>query len=331
MIRLAITTGFFILASPAFSQEPQGAITGTVNEINGNVADATVEAKNIETEVVYSVITDAEGFTLSQLPAGTYEISVPPLGWRTERFVQPDVLVEPGQTVRMDIELVRGNLGVIGDDLAFLAIRNKYSGLQGEAPRTADGKPDLSGVWQGDVDPKQAVPDLLPWAAAEMELRNANFHRDFPGAACLPDPVPIWPVIYRFVQTPSMLVQIYEYQPGYRQVFLDGRAHPEDLEPTWMGHSIGTWQGDTLVVETVGFNDRSWLVNGYPHTDQLRVIERFSRPDLAHLRVDVTMEDPGALATPWDLHMVWRLAPGEEVLEFICNENNLYFDNIGTR
>jgi hypothetical protein len=131
MIRLAITTGFFILASPAFSQEPQGAITGTVNEINGTVADATVEAKNIETEVVYSVITDAEGFTLSQLPAGTYEISVPPLGWRTERFVQPNVLVEPGQTVRMDIELVQGNLGVIGDDLAFLAIRNKYSGLQG--------------------------------------------------------------------------------------------------------------------------------------------------------------------------------------------------------
>ena len=75
--------------------------------------------------------TDAEGFTLSQLPAGTYEISVPPLGWRTERFVQPNVLVEPGQTVRMDIELVQGNLGVIGDDLAFLAIRNKYSGLQG--------------------------------------------------------------------------------------------------------------------------------------------------------------------------------------------------------
>ena len=292
MIRYRISIGLLLLVSTALAQEPHGTITGTVNDADGAVADATVEAKNITTEEVYSAVTDNEGFTLSQLPAGTYEISVPPLGWRTVRYVQADVFVQAAQTLRLDIQLVKDNLGVIGDDLAYLTVRNKYADLTGPTPRTADGKPDLSGVWQGNFDPNPEPPDALPWAVELVEQREATFLKDAPPASCLPNSIPINPTIYKFVQTPALLMEIFEFQPNYRQVFLDGRTHPEDLEPTWTGYSIGTWEGDTLVVETVGFNDLSWLPDGYPHTEGLRIIERISRPDLAHLHFDVTFEDP---------------------------------------
>jgi hypothetical protein len=327
---MRIVAAFALLTVPAlsFSQERWGAITGVVRSGDA-VADATVEAKNMATGVVYSTTTEVDGFALSRLPPGTYEIAVPPLGWRTERFVQSEVAVGAGETVRLEIELTLANQGVLGDDLGFLAVRNQLTGVEGEVPRTAEGRTDLSGVWHGNVDPNEAVAELLPWAAEELAVRTANAFRDMPTAVCLPSPTPVWPTIYRFVQTPTMLVQLFEFQPGYRQVFLGGREHPEDIEPSWMGHSIGWWEGDTLVVDTVGFNDRSWLWNSAPHTEQLHVVERFSRPTLGELRVDVTMEDPGALAAPWQLHLRWRLAPGEEVLEYICNENNLYSDNIG--
>ena len=328
MTRNRISIALFLLVSTAFAQEPQGTITGTVSDADGTVADATVEAKNMATGTAYEAISDRDGFTLSQLPAGTYEVSVPKLGWRTERYVQSDVPVQAGQTLRLDIQLVKDNLGVIGDDLAFLTIRNKYAGLTGPTPRTADGKTDLSGVWQGNFDPDPEAPAALPWASAVVEERMTNHFRDMPPASCLPDPIPINPVMYKFIQTPSLLLQLFEFEPKYRQVFSDGRTHPEDLDPTWMGHSIGKWEGDTFVVETIGFNDSSWLPDGYPHTERLRVIERFSRPDLAHLNVDVTIDDPGTFTTPWQLHMVWELAPGEEILEFICNENNKYHENI---
>lgn len=318
---------FLFMAAAASAQPPAGTIAGTVS-IDEPVAHATVEATLVETGQVFSAVTGVDGFEITGLPPGIYEVAVPPLGWKTLRFVQSDVAVEPGQTVELDIELEPGNLGILGDDLAYVAVRGKYADLEGETPRTAEGRPDLSGVWQADVDPDEAVPDMLPWAAEELERRNANFHVESPEAACLPGPTPIWPTIYRFVQTPSIIAQLFEYQPGYRQIFMDGRGHPEDLDPTWMGHSIGRWEGDTLVVDTIGFNDRSWLWNGAPHTEALHVIERFTRVDLATMRLEVTMEDPGALAAPWQLAMTWRFAPGEEVLEYICNDNNLYFDNI---
>jgi hypothetical protein len=328
MRSLPLSTLPFLFAIPICAQTPSGSIIGTVI-IDGPVADATVEAKHSGTGTVYSTTTDNDGYELNGLPSGVYEVAVPPLGWRTKRFVETDVAVQSGETVQLDIHLEQQNLGVIGDDFAYVAIRNKYSELQGETPRTADGRPDLSGVWQGDVDPNEATPDLLPWAAEETDRRNANHRAENPEGACLPGPTPVWPTIYRFVQTPSIIVQLFEYQPGFRQIFVDGRDHPDDLDPTWMGHSVGQWDGDTLVVDTVGFNDRSWLWNAYPHTSQLHVVERFTRLDLATMRVDVTIEDPGALTTPWNLHLTWRLAPSEEVLEYICNDNNLFFENIG--
>jgi hypothetical protein len=111
--------------------------------------------------------------------------------------------------------------------------------------------------------------------------------------------------------------------PGHRQVFLDGRSHPEDLQPTWMGHSVGKWEGDTLVVDTVGFNDKTWLsLETSPHTEKMHLTERFRRPDLGHLEVELIIADPEAYAKPWIMKRVSDLAPNEEVQEFICTENN---------
>ena len=311
-------------AAPALA----GTIRGTLRDYDGPVANATVQARNVKTGALHETKSDQSGYTLSDLPPGTYEIAVPPLGYRTDRFVKKDVRVSARQPLELDIELTKGNLGVVGDDVAYLEVLNKYAGIDGAAPRTASGKPDLSGVWLGNLDPDQTAPDLLPWAAKEFEARLANNLKDMPAAFCLPTPVQITPVLYKFVQTDSLLVQIIEDVPSVRQVFLDGRPHPKDLDPTWAGHSIGHWEGDTLVVETVGFNDLSWLINGAPHTEQMRVIERFRRPDLGHLNLDVTIEDPGAFKAPWDMHMVWTAAPGEEIGEYVCNENNDYRENI---
>ena len=148
--------------------------------------------------------------------------------------------------------------------------------------------------------------------------------KDQPSAQCLPMGVLLLtPILNKIVQTPRLLVVLQEVTAGFRQVFLDGRDHPKDLEPTWNGHSIGQWRGDTLVVETVGYNDRGWLDGaGHPRTARLRVIEEYQRPDLGHLEIKTTFDDPGAYAKPWTAKQVADLAPNEEIQEFLCNENN---------
>jgi len=118
---------------------------------------------------------------------------------------------------------------------------------------------------------------------------------------------------------------LFEFVGGFRQIFLDGRKHPADPDPTWLEHSIGRWEGDTLVIDTIGVNDRSWLPAFLPHTEMLHVIERYRRPDLAHLNIDVSIEDPGTFTKPWQLHMVWTLAPREQIEEAVC-ENNKYIE-----
>ena len=110
---------------------------------------------------------------------------------------------------------------------------------------------------------------------------------------------------------------LFEDVPGFRQVFVDGRSHPADPNPAWLGHSVGRWDGDTLVIDTVGFNDRSWLLV-YPHTDQLHMIERYRRPEYGRLEIVVVFEDPGAFTRPWTMNLIWYLAPREELIEFVC-------------
>lgn len=316
-----------------FAQADRGSITGTLSDPDGVVVNATVQAKHAMTGKVYTTTSAAMGrFTLKDLPAGTYEIRVPQLGIRTAPYVKQDVVVAVGKMASLDIMLARFNLGVVGDDGAYLALRNKYAGVTGAAPRTRDGKPDLSGVWSAGVDPNPEAPSMLPWADAEWKKRVATDFRDSPGSLCLPhDATPSIPLLYKIVQTPSLIVLLFEIEPHYRQIFLDGRAHPKDADPTWNGHSIGKWEGTSLVVDTTGFNDKTWILwpANLPHTEMLHVTERYRRLDFGHVTLDLTVDDAGTFTKPVERHVTWALVPGEEILETICNENNKYAENAG--
>jgi hypothetical protein len=154
-----------------------------------------------------------------------------------------------------------------------------------------------------------------------------NNSKDYPGGFCLPaNAAPITRAFpYKFVQTPSLIVVLHESDtPGVRQIFLDGRGHPADMNPTWEGHSIGHWEGDTLVIDTAGYNDKSWLsLTGIPHTEKLHTVEHIRRPDFGHIEVEIVMEDSGAFTSPWKRTFTATLASAdEEILEFICGENN---------
>ena len=207
-------------------------------------------------------------------------------------------------------------------------------------PKLPDGKVDLSGVWTGGGDgsiqrllkPGELDSIMLPWAKKLYAERNAKDGQD-PYFSCMPGgPVRITGGFgWRLVQHPTTnSTHIFMLQEGnahtYRQIFLDGRKHPEDPSPTWYGHSIGRWEGDTLVVDTIGLNDRFWLdTGGTPHTEQLHLVERWTRPDFNTLRRDVTVEDAGAFTKPFTVTFTAKLAtPDSEIMEYICIENNQY-------
>ena len=210
-------------------------------------------------------------------------------------------------------------------------VLNNKAVPHGPAPRTRDGNPDLSGIWNPDrhfiydistaLAPGETLP-LQPWAA---ELTKKRMSKDDPEANCLPTGVPrLAPYPWKIVQTPTLIVFLFEGNiHSYRQIFLDGRGRPKDLEPTWYGDSLGHWEGDTLVVDTVGFNDKFWFdFAGHPHTEKLHITERYRRPDLGHLESEVTIDDPGAYTRPFVMHGRFPLQTDTEILEYVCNENN---------
>jgi hypothetical protein len=250
--------------------------------------------------------------------------------------------------------------------------------LNGPTPRTADGRPDFSGLWEiylgsiavapvpGSPSPSRSQqdgdgadqlglsrnepppdpdappratffdigahipggPPFRPWAKELRAERMADNQKDNPDANCLPmgymqlhgHPQP-----RKIVQTPDLLVILYEGNSGLRQIFMDGRPLPEvneDLQPWWYGYSVGHWEGDTLVVESVGFRDDGWLdVYGSPLTDRGRLIERFRRPDFGHMEIDVTIDDPKAYTQPFTVRVSHQVLLDSELIEFICNEN----------
>lgn len=197
----------------------------------------------------------------------------------------------------------------------------------GPTPHMPDGKPDFSGVWTpGPNFFAMGQPPLQPWADALYKERRANLSKDDPEGHCLPAGVPrLSPFPYKIVQTPTLIVYLDEGNVhSYRQFFLDGRGHPKDMDPLWMGDSIGKWDGDTLVVDTVGFNDKTWLNGqGLPHSEELHVVERFRRPDLGHLEIEVTMEDPKAFLKPYTFKRTHTLLTNWEIHEYVCNEFNV--------
>ncbi len=312
-----------LLATRVLAQSGTGTLAGTVTDPDGQgIPTASIQARNVATGTVYKTAALAKGsYTLSKLPAGTYDITIPPIGFTFPKFEQKGFAVQAGQTARLDIRLVfGGNLGTPGDDFSIIA-RAKFSAPTGPAPRTRNGQPDFSGVWIGNP-PDVDAPDMLPWAEDVTKQRRARGGAGNPSDFCLPgDNLLVSPFLYKIIQTPTVIAILWEGNvPGIVQIFLDGRAHPKDLDPSWMGHSVGRWEAGTLVVDTVGFNERSWL-RVFPHTEMLHVVQRYRRPDLGHLEKEITIEDPGAFRKPWKIRDVWDFAPGEEIAEYICNEN----------
>lgn len=204
--------------------------------------------------------------------------------------------------------------------------------------RLADGTVDLSGVWtdggaaplEGLLKPGELKANMLPWALTLYESRDES---QDPYNNCMPGgPLRITGgFAWRFVQHPTVkATHIFMLQEGnahtYRQIFTDGRRHPVDPTPTWYGHSIGRWEGGTLVVDTIGLHNRFWLDSaGTPHTEQLHLVERWTRTDFNTLRRDVTITDPGAFMRPFTVTYTARLAEaGSDIMEYICIENNQY-------
>jgi hypothetical protein len=199
--------------------------------------------------------------------------------------------------------------------------------LSAPAPRMANGKPDLSGLWRADAagiaetGKAEDTLKLQPWAVALTEKRKENDGRDAPAVLCLPPGPTVDMGVGKVVQTPGLLLMLWG-GTLYREVFLDGRDLPVDPNPDWMGYSVGHWEGDTLVIITAGFNDRTWLDDdGHPHTEALRVTERLRRRDFGHMEITRTFDDPGAFLQPWTVPIKLELDADRGQLEYVCNEN----------
>jgi len=234
--------------------------------------------------------------------------------------------------------------------------------LSAPTPRSSNGKPDLSGVWQtqpspaeemnrlfpglGDVvllgdaprtfskyflnilaDFKPEEAPIRPEAAALFEERAKSLGKDHPTSHFLPmgitqaegigDPFP-----YKIVQMPGLIMLLYEADGRYRQIYTDGRKHTPNPEPSWLGYSVGRWEADTLVVDTVGLNDKSWLdASGHPHSEALHLTERFQRRDFGHMDLQITVEDPKMYTRPFTIKYTQRLLPDTDILESVCTEN----------
>ncbi len=213
---------------------------------------------------------------------------------------------------------------------------------------------NFSGVWQAltqgqfNSDPQQKPkgfaftedpPPMLPWAKEKFDAnvdptKERNDHgrmeRD-PGMNCFP-PGPTWlhvqPRPFEFIEAPGRILIRYEWDRALREIWMDGRKHPQDLDPNWMGHSIGKWEGDVLVVDTVGITEKTWLdMAGHVHSDALHLVERFSRKDKETLVVDITFEDPVAYSKPWTGQRIFKLHPGWEIQEHVACETHLLHEH----
>jgi len=226
--------------------------------------------------------------------------------------------------------------------------------LTAKTPQTREGKPDLSGVWQSDTDPaglpkgidtvesitglnapryfvdvtadlKQNEVPFQPAAAAAFVQRLQNMGKDDPTARCQPTGVPAInniPIPFKIVQTPGLVVILYEDSSVFRQIFMDARKPVADPQPRWMGYSTGRWEGETLVVDSIGFTAKSWLDRiGHTHSEAMRVTERFRRRDLGHLEIEVTIDDPMTYTKPIKYVQKATLVADEDLLEYFCTEN----------
>jgi hypothetical protein len=221
--------------------------------------------------------------------------------------------------------------------------------MTGPAPPRVNGKPDLSGIWQVQAEPrgpglfglgespnskyfrnilsdfKPNEQPLTPYGQEVFRKRQQAGSGAAQGLNCLPDGTPhadLLPEPFKIIQTPNQLIILYEVETTFRQIFTDGRKHPVDPSPTWMGYSVGRWEGDTMVIDSMGFNDLGWLdAGGHPHSEEMRVEERFRRRDYGHLELDITITDPKIYTQPIKFSVVQELLPDTDLFEHYCVEN----------
>ncbi|MGE0115752.1 MAG: carboxypeptidase-like regulatory domain-containing protein [Steroidobacteraceae bacterium] len=317
-----------------WAKETPGAITGKLVDPDNRVVVTGVDGINVMLKntttgtIVASKITDG-GYFMKDVPTGIYDVDIPIPCCTYARYQQKGLLIKPGETLHLDFHVGWGiSIGTIGDDPIQLAadMRAKTKNPNAPAPRTADGKPDLSGVWTMMTDPTANRPPLpmQPWAA-EMLQKLQQINKYNAGTFCMPQAA--IPTLsgrhYKFIQTPKIIVQLTEYMtPGHRQIFMEGRKHPDlnEWNPAWYGHSIGYWEGDTLVVDTIGYNE---VTPGFGvHSEKLHTIERYRRTHYGTLDIEVTADDSAAWTAPYHLRYAAGLAEGEEILEFVCAEDN---------
>jgi hypothetical protein len=239
--------------------------------------------------------------------------------------------------------------------------RDGKPNLSAPTQHASNGKPDLSGLWQVEPTPfdemtrlfgpeidslsvpgddirtfskyafsvladfKPGEAPMRPEAAQIVERHMKTAGTANPTTLCLLAGIPfggLLPFPNKFIQTPGVIVILQEGDGGVRQIFTDGRKHTEDPQPTWMGYSVGKWEGDSLVVDTVGFNDKGWLDgSGHPHSEALKIQERYRRRDFGHMDVQVTMDDPKMYTRPFSIRYTLDLVPDTDIGEYVCAEN----------
>jgi hypothetical protein len=328
--RIAVISLIAFMPATALSQDASASISGTVYGTEGEtVPDAPIQVTNSATDAYQRTRSDANGaYKVTGLPAGSYNLTINLPCCTYGPYGSEDIDIATGKVTEFDVKLGPGmSIGTIGDDPAInaAAIRERQEIPDLPVPRMPDEKPDFSGVWLLGADPYPQAPDAYPWAQEIFDGRAANNFGDHPHIECLPGDAPIpfggaSPFFIKIVQKPELMVVLLEDYPGYRQIFVDGRAHPDDPNPSWLGHSVGRWEGDVLVVDTVGYNDRAWM-EAYPRTEDLHIVERFTRNDYGHLIIEAIIEDPTVFKKPWIMNLPLELTPQEELLEYVCENN----------
>lgn len=317
MKRLALY--LFVCSQCAIGQPASGELKGVITAPDGlPVPLASVTARNAANGASASATTSSSGeYTLPNLPSGAYDVSVTSIRYLAP-FEAKNVTINGDDTKQFDVALhyvLLGGTPGEGHEPSLSSLRRVAP--KGPTPRMPDGKTDFSGVWSWPIPTDPGNPVFLPAGAPNGSLTPATY--------CLPHAV-LWNnAFYKLVQTPKLMLVLYDDDdPAYRQIYLDGRPHPKNEDPTWYGHAVGHFEGGDLVVDRTGFNGKGWLdPNGHRYTEQLHVIERYHRPDLGHLEVTSTVEDPNVLKAPWTTTRLSILAPEEDVREYPCNENNI--------
>jgi hypothetical protein len=328
--KLHLSIALIVLSLAVGAQDSSSILSGQITgPFDGLVANAPIQVTRIDSGERWRSRSDADGrYQFEELPAGDYRIQINIGCCEYKSYRQEPVEVVQSSPRVFDIQLEQGfQLNTIGDDFAIAAaqILEELDLPDLPMPRMADGKPHLSGMWLYGSDPFPIGPKLNEKSAKLVAERNANNYIESPRIRCLPTSLPIPghtpPTFGKFVHEPGLIVILYEGVLGFRQIFTDGREHPEDPNPSWLGHSVGHWEGDTLVVDTVGFNDRGWTGLSHPRSENFHVVERYTRTSYGEMELELTIEDPEVYLEPWVQEIPVYFTPGEELLEFVCEND----------